>query len=295
LICGSRGFPDLEQVVAYVRTLPGNTTVVHGGAKGVDAAAGAEAVKRGLNVECVRPDYKALDPRNAPLVRNMAMVQSVMDGGRVVAFWDGASKGTEFTIKYAERLSVPVDVRRAHLAWPWGELRGLSLRQPWASLVALQCKRIETRSWSTPYRGWLAIHASATFTRQDQELALGEPFFSHLESGLFPSGDPSTWPSNQADVMFAIPTGKFIAVARLVGCYPTSRLDRQPDRRSAEYEFGDYSPDRWMWFLEDVHRLPEPVPAKGMLGVFALPVDVQRNIAEQCSVHVISREESSKR
>lgn len=36
----------------------------------------------------------------------------------------------------------------------------LSLWEPWATLMAIGAKRIETRSWSTPYRGWLAIHAS---------------------------------------------------------------------------------------------------------------------------------------
>lgn len=36
----------------------------------------------------------------------------------------------------------------------------LTLSQPYASLVALGAKRIETRSWRTSYRGPLAIHAA---------------------------------------------------------------------------------------------------------------------------------------
>jgi activating signal cointegrator 1 len=40
-------------------------------------------------------------------------------------------------------------------------MKALSLWQPWASLVALGVKTIETRSWSTSYRGPLAIHAAA--------------------------------------------------------------------------------------------------------------------------------------
>lgn len=39
-------------------------------------------------------------------------------------------------------------------------MKALSLHQPWASLVALGVKTIETRSWSTSYRGPLAIHAA---------------------------------------------------------------------------------------------------------------------------------------
>ncbi|MYC08182.1 MAG: ASCH domain-containing protein [Chloroflexi bacterium] len=40
-------------------------------------------------------------------------------------------------------------------------MRALSLRQPWASMVADGRKTIETRTWRTNYRGPLAIHASA--------------------------------------------------------------------------------------------------------------------------------------
>lgn len=39
-------------------------------------------------------------------------------------------------------------------------MKALTLWQPWASLVALGEKKIETRTWSTTYRGTLAIHAS---------------------------------------------------------------------------------------------------------------------------------------
>lgn len=39
-------------------------------------------------------------------------------------------------------------------------MRGLVLRQPWANLVADGFKTIETRKWSTSYRGPLLILAS---------------------------------------------------------------------------------------------------------------------------------------
>lgn len=40
-------------------------------------------------------------------------------------------------------------------------MRGLTLHQPWATLIARGAKHYETRSWSTRYRGPLAIHAGA--------------------------------------------------------------------------------------------------------------------------------------
>jgi len=42
-------------------------------------------------------------------------------------------------------------------------LRGFTLTQPWASLVAGGAKHNETRDWYTSYRGLLAIHAAKTF------------------------------------------------------------------------------------------------------------------------------------
>ncbi len=39
-------------------------------------------------------------------------------------------------------------------------MKAISILQPWASLVALGHKKIETRSWNTKYRGELLIHAS---------------------------------------------------------------------------------------------------------------------------------------
>ncbi len=39
-------------------------------------------------------------------------------------------------------------------------MKGLTIRQPWASLIAMGQKTIEVRSWPTKYRGPLLITAS---------------------------------------------------------------------------------------------------------------------------------------
>jgi ASCH domain len=44
-------------------------------------------------------------------------------------------------------------------------LRALSIRQPWAWAVAAGHKRVENRTWSTSYRGPLAIHAARVLER----------------------------------------------------------------------------------------------------------------------------------
>lgn len=110
-IVGSRGFSDLEQVRAYVRTLAPGTTVVSGGAAGVDSAAEEEARRLGLPVQIIKPEW-ARYGRRAGFLRNKDIVNAA---DRVVAFWDGKSRGTSHTIKLAEvanKLQSVVTVRR---------------------------------------------------------------------------------------------------------------------------------------------------------------------------------------
>jgi hypothetical protein len=47
--------------------------------------------------------------------------------------------------------------------------KALSIRQPWAWLVANGYKHIENRSWSTTFRGEFFIHASKGMTRKEYQ------------------------------------------------------------------------------------------------------------------------------
>jgi activating signal cointegrator 1 len=59
-------------------------------------------------------------------------------------------------------------------------MKALSLTQPWATLVAIGAKCIETRTWHTFYTGTVAIHASKGFPR-DARVRCGQPpFIEHL-------------------------------------------------------------------------------------------------------------------
>lgn len=105
-IVGSRDYPDLDQVRAYVRGLPQDTILVSGGARGVDKVAELEAKAQGLNVEIHYPQWRE-SGRGAGFARNRAIVHSA---DRIVAFWDGVSRGTMHTISVAKELGKPCDV-----------------------------------------------------------------------------------------------------------------------------------------------------------------------------------------
>lgn len=135
----------------------------------------------------------------------------------------------------------------------------LTVLQPWASLIALGRKSIETRSWATRYRGRVAIHAGAkslpTVLRGLPAAVAGE-LVGALEDQVHPAG----WRT-------PTPLGAVIATADLVACTPVDQLD--PDAWG-ERAFGDYSPGRYGWLLDRVRPLDAPVPAKGALKLWKL-------------------------
>ena len=107
-IIGSRNFPDEQKVYEFVASLPMGTSIVSGGAEGVDSWAASEARTRGLGVITYEPNYE-LHGRRAPLVRNEAIA---IECDRMVAFWDGKSRGTMHAVRQAKKLGRPVEIRR---------------------------------------------------------------------------------------------------------------------------------------------------------------------------------------
>lgn len=126
--------------------------------------------------------------------------------------------------------------------------KGLSLTQPWASLIAHGHKRVETRSWSTKYRGEIFIHASKGFPGKARYFA-----GTQWAEGRLPA---------------ELPLGCLIATARIVDVKPTE--DAIGSITELERSFGDYGPGRYAWFLEDIKPFRVFVPFKGALGLFNL-------------------------
>lgn len=133
-------------------------------------------------------------------------------------------------------------------------MKALTLTQPWASLVALQQKRIETRSWSTNYRGELMIHAAKGFPRFCKELCEEEPFATAL-GGLTAE---------------QLPLSRGLCIVRLVQCFRTEDLALDclsHNLTQREVDFGDYSEGRFAWFLEYVRPI-ETAAVRGALGLW---------------------------
>lgn len=140
--------------------------------------------------------------------------------------------------------------------------KALTLTQPWATLVALGIKTVETRSWRANYRGPLLIHAAKGWTSEDRSFAVDLQV-----RGILPTApDRSKWS------LQSYPLGAIVATATLFTAWRTSAVTSGIAPLSRlEKELGDYGPDRWAWFLTDVVALPEPIPWRGALGLWDGP------------------------
>lgn len=158
----------------------------------------------------------------------------------------------------------------------------LTIRQPWASLIAVGAKTIETRPFSTTYRGPLAIHAGkakAVFGRMGNTLTFDDAA-PKLAYATGPTGS------------LLLPFGAVVAVCDLVdvlpivdscGGMPVRHVAVSPELTvcrdwsrtvSDQLPFGDFTPGRYAWLLDHV-RPVDPVPMKGAQGLRDLPDEIE--------------------
>lgn len=134
-------------------------------------------------------------------------------------------------------------------------MKALSLHQPWASLVILGEKRVETRSWATGHRGLLAIHAVARIPPHGLEFMRASRAFRQVARRR--RLDPED-----------LPMGTVLGIVRLLDCVPVETMQGHGEPGDQERSFGDYSPGRYAWPLEVVEAFDSPIPARGMQGLW---------------------------
>ncbi len=106
-IVGSRDYLHLGRVAQFVAALPAGTIVISGGARGVDKTAEQAARSYGLETLILPADWERFG-KSAGFRRNHDIVGRA---DRVVAFWDGKSRGAKHTIDLARKAGVPVEIR----------------------------------------------------------------------------------------------------------------------------------------------------------------------------------------
>jgi len=145
-------------------------------------------------------------------------------------------------------------------------MKCLSLYQPWATLIAIGAKSIETRSWSTRYRGPILIHAAKRWDRSCSLMLFHPDTLQAWNTAGIPQGQRT-------------PVGAVLAIADLLdcvqvvdtGCLLVTKLANEERIYPPEESFGNYTPGRWAWKLANIRRFKTPIPCVGHQRIFNVP------------------------
>lgn len=135
-------------------------------------------------------------------------------------------------------------------------MKAITVWQPWATLIAIGAKEIETRSWATKHRGPVAIHAAKRPPFPAEQIDTGVIIASEIDAYY---GSASPWDE--------LPRGVVLCVCELVDCFQIDESHGQAlDWR--ELAFGDFTPGRYGWKLRVIEVFKTPIPAKGAQGLW---------------------------
>jgi hypothetical protein len=137
-------------------------------------------------------------------------------------------------------------------------MKAITICQPWAWAIVAGIKAVENRTWSTPHRGTLLIHAG----RSKEWLAAG--IRDIQRAGL--------------DVPDDLVFGALLGSVRLVDCRPIRQLPSQYVDLFAEGPI--------CWVVDRPRLLLEPIGMAGKPGLFDVPERVLRTALwePQCRV-----------
>lgn len=147
-------------------------------------------------------------------------------------------------------------------------MKVLSLWQPWASLVTLGVKTIETRSWSTKYRGPLAIHAAA---RGPVPVETGQYHISITATGPWLWRGWGWTADSTEPIGWALPLGAIVATCTLVDVVPIVGLGEETAVRRIEVGTAAGQPNLMLC-------APDPVLVSAEAGELSLSYDAEAGV-----------------
>jgi hypothetical protein len=143
-------------------------------------------------------------------------------------------------------------------------MKAISLKQPWANLVASGKKTIETRKWSTNYRGDLVICSS-----QNPKI---EPYGKALCIVELYDIKPME-KKHEKKACMKLPRAK----ARYIFSPDFAGSGIPPKRELPRRGIKVY-PKAHAWFLRNLRPIDPPISVKGSLGIFNLELHLDHKI-----------------
>lgn len=113
LIAGCRDYNNYTEAKCYINRCIAEIrkrykiTVISGGARGTDNLGELYAIENGFDVKKYLPDWERYGKSAGPL-RNKIMVDKA---DFIICFWNGKSRGTASTVKYAIKTGKPLRIK----------------------------------------------------------------------------------------------------------------------------------------------------------------------------------------
>lgn len=143
-------------------------------------------------------------------------------------------------------------------------MRALTLQQPYASAIAIGPKRIENRPWrrTLPAGGeWVALHAGRTLYEGQSS--------DDLHAQMVECG----W--TDCPLLGDLPRGVLLGVMHVDAIVwhrgQDVQIEAPFDQRSRRVEMDPWAFGPWCWCIDAVHTLAQPIPCRGMQGLWPVP------------------------
>ncbi len=121
-------------------------------------------------------------------------------------------------------------------------MKVLTIKQPYASLIANGYKKYEFRSWKTKYRGELYIHAGLGIDKKRMDMV--------------------------TEYNLNCPNGYIIAKVNLTDCILVDeKMSKKLKNENPKVYTHDYT-GYYAWKLDDVQVLDEPIKTSGKLSIW---------------------------
>ena len=126
------------------------------------------------------------------------------------------------------------------------KLKVLTLRQPWATLVAEGIKKYEFRSWKTNYRGKVLIHAGASIDKEDMKK------FENMN--------------------LEFPLRRIVAIVQIEDCLELNEKLNKQIINEKNIAYGNKVRTGYVWKLSNIKKINYNKEIKGQLGLWNIEI-----------------------
>ena len=127
------------------------------------------------------------------------------------------------------------------------KMKVITLKQPWATLVAEGIKKYEFRSWKTNYRGKILIHAGVGIDKEDMK--------------------------KYKNMNLEFPSRRIIAEVEIEDCLELNEKLNKKNKKKKNIAYGSKYRTGYAWKLKNIKKININKEINGKLGLWNIDMD----------------------